>query len=415
MHHLPSTPADVVASDLARFCHLKASENVRLLHPKSSQTIPIMPIRPSPTVVSSHSMTSRTLSTTTVPRFNELSEIQCSLFADCLWTALLDSPELARIVQTLDFGDSDTIPRELIPKLADCAHCNGWTNYWTAHDCELRTSHVFVGALEKMINLSMFKWNATPFEWADCPQPWPVLAAYCQNLRHVEVNDYTGRIWGTELFNLSGLTYFRYVTSYQHPDTAPGMTRLETMLRNRCPQLQTLYLDFGAIHLDGCPPADIGQSVLRGYWPDLESLTLHGTMCAPKDIVTFLGAHKRLQHLDIDRTVGCGPLWQANIALNPDLDGDWDSRPFFSEALGKRLECPSGILPNLKTLACFSGQAVDILKAMFAGSRAAESVELFLKGEGEEDDNPRLEEFWSFAASHKRELSVVIQEDTWEW
>ncbi|KAI0047989.1 hypothetical protein FA95DRAFT_1595418 [Auriscalpium vulgare] len=302
----------------------------------------------------------------------QLADIQCYPFANCLWTALSDSPELARIVRTLDIGDSDTVPRELIAtQLATCMHCGDPEFSMDSDELQRLTSYLIVAALKNMSNLSTFKWNADPPEYPGCPQPWPVLAASCKKLRHVEVFDHSGDIWGSE----------------------------------------TLYLDFGAIHENSYPPADIGQTLLRDtIWPHLESLTLHGTMCAPADIVAFLKEHKGLRHLDIDRTVGCGPLWKKDI----------DDTSYFLQALEKRLVCPPGILPNLKTLACFPGQAVDILEAVFAGPRAVKSVELFLKDKGKEDDNPRSGEFREFAVRHTttKELTVVRQEvswATWEW
>ncbi|KAI0047990.1 hypothetical protein FA95DRAFT_1678694 [Auriscalpium vulgare] len=358
-------------------------------------------------------MTGRTPSTTTVPRFPELLDIQCFPFTDCLWTALSTNPELARTVRTLDIGDSDTVPPELITKLDTCPHC--FDQGLDAREDELRTSRLFVAALKHMSNLTAFRWDTDSPEFPGSPQPWSVLAAYCKILRHVDVYDGLGNIWGTELFDLSNLTYFRYVTSYGDPMAAPDMTRLGTMLTARCPQLQTLYLNLGSIHEELCPPADIGTSVLSGRWLHLESLTLRGTMCAPAAVVTFLKEHSGLQHLDIDRTVGCEPLWRRDIVFNPDFvvsDSDVDSPAYYLEALEKRLDCPSGILPNLKTLACFPGQAVDILKATFAGSRAVGGVELFLKDAGKGD---RAEAFRRFAASHQHELTVIRPEDTWKF
>ncbi|KAI0047975.1 hypothetical protein FA95DRAFT_1605631 [Auriscalpium vulgare] len=92
-----------------------------------------------------------------------------------------------------------------------------------------------VAALEKMINLSTFKWHAPLIAEPGCPQPWPVLAASCENLRRVEVYDdsHMGVTWDIEDFDLSGLTHFRYFTSYQDP-LCPDMTRLGTMLTDRC-------------------------------------------------------------------------------------------------------------------------------------------------------------------------------------
>ncbi|KAI0047973.1 hypothetical protein FA95DRAFT_1558506 [Auriscalpium vulgare] len=254
-----------------------------------------------------------------------------------------------------------------------------------------------------MTHLTTFKWFGNDVEYAGWATPWPILATSCKNLRHVEVYEGANApIWGTELFELSNLTFFRYVTSpMEGPFIAPDMTRLGTMLTERCPHLQTLYLDFGAIHDEGCLPADIGPSVLNGRWPRLVSLTLHGTMCAPADVVTFLHEHKTLQHVDIDQTVGCKPL------LPQDMDD-------FSEALEQGLECPSDILPNLETLACFPGQAVDILRPMFTKHRAGKIVKLFLKDEGREDDNPRSQEFRGFETTHASKLTVVRQ-NVWNW
>ncbi|KAI0047974.1 hypothetical protein FA95DRAFT_1139934 [Auriscalpium vulgare] len=108
-------------------------------------------------------------------------------------------------------------------------------------------------------------------------------------------------------------------------------------------------------------------------------------MCAPADVVTFLSAQEGFRHLDIDRTVGCGPLWHEYIYPDGDLNGqavgDFDGTdvgelddsdvgdsdgPDYFKALEQHLDCPSDMLPNLETLACFPGQAVDILKPMLA-------------------------------------------------
>ncbi|KAI0061056.1 hypothetical protein BV25DRAFT_1827303 [Artomyces pyxidatus] len=355
-----------------------------------------------PTDVKHFALTSRSFAAVASPNHTQLRAVWCPRQSISVWNSLATNAAQARNVRYLHIGDYEESGPCHFPKVSGATRTNTTPrNRWRGeleadselHDVLRAEEALIIAAVKNMPHLLAFRWDCfdPPVVIAqrepDEQDIWTALSS-CRDLRELRITEYycyvggPGRtLFGAERFAFSSLTVFEYRTRYvEEGGVTPDYTSLGIMLRERCPRLQRLNLV-----LAGFPPPDIGDSILRGRWPDLQHLFLLAAACRPEALVTFLSAHPRLQTVGFSEFIGCREipgdiLWDP--ALNPQIDAP--------------LACPAGILPNLSEIECCAGHAFDILSASLTGDRADRhiSVEVLFYGDG--STVHRLADFLSF-------------------
>ncbi|KAI0044307.1 hypothetical protein FA95DRAFT_1608643 [Auriscalpium vulgare] len=218
-----------------------------------------------------------------------------------------------------------------------------------------------IAALKNMSNLVLFDWKAptsnkiVAHNEPDKQDVWSLLAAIT-SLDVIVISELDRcTVWNSQIFSLSNLTVFDYTTEFCIDSyTPPDCSRLVTMLKDRCPGLEELYLRFEApFHFGlGFAPPYLGESLFTARWRHLIAVGLQSVASAPAAVVSFLAAHPSLRWVHIDEWFGCRHF--------PDDFKDFDWHPHIAQ----RLALPQGVLPNLETLHCIPGHATDIVRSI---------------------------------------------------
>ncbi|GBE81874.1 hypothetical protein SCP_0402480 [Sparassis crispa] len=312
------------------------------------------------------------------PRHTQLRHIRCDVNAMCLWRAFSHDQSLARNVRSLEIMSSSPcrVPRFICTCDRPCAH-----------DVSRREAELeLIVAVKNLANLVSFKWRSAANVVIAHMEPdrqdvWTSLAC-CRNLGNVDIaeNNWLNQApTGSEaaILNLSDLTTLRYTGLFA--DSRPiDATVLGVMLRERCPRLQKLILS-----LPCRPPVrsrDAGESILSGRWPDLRTLGLTGAACSPATAITFFVAHPQLSQLSIDELIGCDPQYHGRLLP---------------------LDCPPGLLPNLRKLESIAERAIELLSAPSAQPRPIEHVSIWR--------GPHVEDFPALLAALPSVTSVELQ------
>ncbi|KAI0061263.1 hypothetical protein BV25DRAFT_1916947 [Artomyces pyxidatus] len=362
----------------------------------------------SPDDVASFALVSKRIAAILSPRHTQLRLIVCRASFACLWKILANDAALARNVRVLRLTDGGftRLPRSILGEDPNCSH--RYPRLSTARveleQCERDYEHSLMAAIKNMENLTRFEWNhivssrIRTREEPDSLDIWTAVAS-CPNITELAIyEDRPSSIWDSALFLMSNITLFHYATTIVKSYGRVDCTKLGGMLREHCPRLQHLHLEMEYDYSMACFPPDVGQSILTGRWPDLTYLCLRDVACHSSEIFTsFLEAHPGLRYLTIDEWIGC-----AAISDDPDEE-EFDRMP---EPLAFAFS--PGIVPNLETLVCHAGMAIDILTAAYANSRenTLTTVDIITHNY---DTIPRLAEFLSLAATLPN-LEVLYKE-----
>ncbi|KAI0044302.1 hypothetical protein FA95DRAFT_284445 [Auriscalpium vulgare] len=321
----------------------------------------------SPIDIVSFALTSKTLAAVASPRHTRLQTIVCSRFALCVWQLLATNASLARNVRLLTICDRSCNHQALPTPCMKCAPgCwHGHTDH--GEECEgldvtRQAERVMIAALKNMSNLVLFDWKAptsNKIVAQNEPDKEDMSSLAVMTSLDVIVISESDRctVCNSQLFSLSNLTVFDYTTEICiDSSTPPDCSRLVTMLKNRCPGLEELYLRFEADFHSGVGFAapNLGDSLFAARWRRLMAVGLKHVASTPAAVVSFLAAYPSLRRVHLDEWFGCRPL--------PDdfEDFDWHS------TIALRLALPPGVLPNLKTIHCIPGHATDIVRSILS-------------------------------------------------
>ncbi|KAI0044306.1 hypothetical protein FA95DRAFT_1562367 [Auriscalpium vulgare] len=342
----------------------------------------------SPIDIAAFALTSKTLAAVASPRHTRLRSIVCSRYALCVWQLLATNASLARNVRSLTIcGRSSCqvlVPTPCMKCAPGCTHGYAYVGEeYESLDVTRQAERVMIAALKNLSNLVLFDWKAptsnkvVAHSEPDKQDIWSSLATIT-SLNVIAISEWDRcPVWGSQLFTLSHLTVFDYTTEMCiNSSTPPDCTRLVTMLKDRCPGLEELYLRFESDFHSGVgfAPPDLGESLFTARWSHLMAVGLKRVASTPAAVLSFLAAHPSLRRVHVDEWFGCRPLpddfeefdWHAPVAL--------------------RLVLPSGVLPNLETLHCIPGHATDIIQSILssqatggAGVTLAISVDLSIR------------------------------------
>ncbi|KAI0061266.1 hypothetical protein BV25DRAFT_1949230 [Artomyces pyxidatus] len=290
----------------------------------------------SPDDALSISLASRGMASVISPRHTQLRVIICPIDSRCVWSLLANDAALARNVRVLWLTINSG--RLRIPQAF----------HKERHDC----NHCSVQRLSEA--------------------------------QQVKMEHEDERMFMAALKNMVNLTHF----DWRHPQTnrmtaasQPDGQDIWTALAS-CPNMTDLRLyEGGWCNIWGS--ADLRLEMYCDYSMELRVAACHST----HTFVSFVEAHPGLRHLSIDDWVGC-----TAISDVPDED-ELDRMP---EPLS--FTFTPGILPNLETLECHPGQAIDILSSACSQPRRNGQIVAHIIRDGA---NPflRLAEFMTLAAT----------------
>ncbi|KAI0041186.1 hypothetical protein FA95DRAFT_1565651 [Auriscalpium vulgare] len=374
--------------------------------------------------VVSFALTSKTLASVASPRHTHLRDIACSRAALCVWQLLSSDASLARNVRYLticrNYSSDSIVPMPYMKCASGCSHNFALgADFAGTNDVVRQGERLMIAALKNMSNLILFEWEDIGFneimahEEPDKQDIWSALAT--TPVERLIISEDSGCvIWYSQVFSVSNLVIFDYTTEVMvwgaEPPVSPDCSQLVALLRDRCPRLQELFLQFTAHPEEGFAPPNLGETLFTTQWRDLRAVRLQTVASTPAAVASFISAHPGLRSLWIDDWFGC-----SESSLLPDnFQYNWEN------TIALRLPLPPGALPNLESLHCAPVQATGIIRSILSSDPAGRMTDSTLSvtvnvrphlGDGGIED---LEEFILFMKDLPPTITVENREDVEE-
>ncbi|KAI0044905.1 Maf1-domain-containing protein [Auriscalpium vulgare] len=376
---------------------------------------------PLPEDIVSFALTSKTLASVASPRHIHLRDITCTRAALCVWQLLSSDASLARNVRYLTIchaASSDYIvPTPYMQCASDCSHNFAddlGADFAAIDDVMRQGERLMIAALKNMSNLILLEWEDSDAntvianEETDNQDVWSALATTPVE-RLVILENGGCAIWYSQVFSVSNLVIFDYTTEIMDwggdPPVSPDCSQLVALLRDRCPRLQELFLQFTSHPEDGFAPPNLGETLFTTQWRDLRAVRLQNVASTPAAVASFISAHPSLRSLWIDDWFGCSSLFHDNFEY-----------PSWDPTIALRLPLPPGVLPNLESLHCAPVQATSIIRSILSSDPAGRMTDSTLSvsvnvaphlGDGGIED---LEEFISIMKDLPPTITVENRE-----